>query len=126
LNVVVTAATSTIGVPEWYARWWYQQMVAYNWTSTKGVPIGHGNWRAMLKAWHNRSLGDRKEYERVRAEFEAKKPKAVKVTAADWCLCSERCSKYIDGRCKAGKVVPPQLRPHQIPPEECDGFASIG
>jgi len=126
LKDVVSAATSTMGVPGWYARWWYEQMVAYDWSSTKGVRIGHGNWKAMLKAWHNRSLGDAKEYERVRSEYAAKKPKAVKVTAADWGLCAERCSACRDGRCTKGEAVPPQMRPWPITPEECDGFARLG
>ena len=124
LGEVVSAATSTMGVPEWYARWWYEQMVAYDWTTTKGGRIGHGNWRAMLKAWHNRSLGDPKEYERVRSECEARKPRVVEVRAEDWELCAERCARFREGRCAAGKVVPPQMRPRPIPPEECDGFAA--
>lgn len=124
---VVAAAESAMGVPGWYAAWWYRNMAASGWTTTKGERVGDDNWRALLKAWHNRALEGGREYERIRAEAEAaeKAEKAARrrYAAADWALCAERCAAFRDGRCAAGKVVPPQLRPHPVPPEECDGFA---
>lgn len=124
---VVAAAESAMGVPGWYAAWWYRNMAASGWTTTKGERVGDDNWRALLKAWHNRALEGGREYGRIRAEAEAAeaadRAARRRYAAADWALCAERCAAFRDGRCAAGKVVPPQLRPHPVPPEECDGFA---
>lgn len=118
-TTVVTAATSVMGVPEEFARWWYREMTARDWTSTDGSPIGIRNWRPTLKAWFNRATPE--ELAEVKRQ-QAAKPKAVTYKEDDWSLCAERCAAYATGRCTAGKIVPPQFRPHPIPPEECNKY----
>lgn len=43
-----------------------------------------------------------------------------------WALCADRCAKFRDGRCSLGAKVPPQLRSHRCPPEECPAFSAKG
>jgi hypothetical protein len=76
-------------------------------------------------------------YERKRAEFELEDEacEARRRAAEDarraaaaakpeaWALCAERCANFRDGRCTCGAKIPPQLRAHQCPPEECPYFA---
>lgn len=118
-KTVVTVATTVMMVPEAFARWWYREMVARDWTTTDGSPIGNRNWRALLKAWYNRATPQ--ELAEINREA-AKATKPVDVKPEDWQLCAERCERMRDGRCTAGKILPPQCRPHPVPPEECDKF----
>ena len=108
-----------MGVPEAFARWWYREMTARDWTNTDGSPIGNRNWRPTLKAWFNRATPE--ELAEVKRQAEVK-PKVATYKPEDWLLCAERCAAFASGRCTAGKIVPPQCRPRPIPPEECDKF----
>jgi hypothetical protein len=108
-----------MGVPEAFARWWYREMMARDWTNTDGSPISNRNWRPTLKAWFNRATPE--ELAEVKRQQEVK-PKVVSYKPEDWLLCAERCDAFAAGRCTFGKIVPPQFRPHPIPPEECDKF----
>ena len=128
LAAVVAAAEAKMGIPGWYAEWWYRNMAASGWTTTKGERVGDANWRALLKAWHNRAQADGREYDRIRAEAKAREREAAAhrtPTASDWALCSERCAAFRDGRCARGKAAPPTMPPWPRPPEECDGFAPL-
>lgn len=123
LSEVVTVATTAMGVPDWYAAWWYREMNARDWTTTAGAHIGNTNWRPTLKSWYNRAT----EKERAQIEAEAKqaRQKPKEPTAADWELCAERCANCKDGHCTAGITIPPQLAQPPYPPEECKKYASI-
>lgn len=118
-KTVVTAATTLMGVPEAFARWWYKEMMARDWANTDGSPIGNRNWRPTLKAWFNRSTPE--ELTEIKRQAAAR-PTPVSYKPEDWLLCAERCAAFAAGRCTAGKIVPPQCRPHPTPPEECDKF----
>ena len=123
-KTVITVATSMMGVEESFARWWYQEMVARDWTTSKGGVIDNRNWRAQLKAWHNRATPQElAEINGKIAKAEAAKPKEIK--AEDWVLCAERCANYSGLRCSGGCIMPPNLRPNPIPPEECQYFKGV-
>lgn len=118
-KTVVTTATTVMGVNEAFAKWWYKEMVARDWTNTDGSMIGNHNWRPTLKAWFNRATPEELAAINVEAK-NAPKPRVYK--AEDWELCAERCGHFRGGRCCAGCATPPQLRAIPMPPEECENF----
>ena len=125
LAVVVNAAKSVMGVGEGYARWWYAEMEARDWTSTDGSRISTRNWRPVLKAWWNRATPEeRAEADAAARRAEAERPRAW--TAADWTLCAERCARCAGASCAAGVKEPPALnRAHPHPPESCPQYAPL-
>ena len=125
LKTVVDAATSVMNVSEGYARWWYAEMEARDWTTSDGMRISTRNWRPQLKSWWNRAKPEeRDEADRLMRKREAAKPKAY--APKDWALCEEQCACYLgNGRCRCGHVVPPDQRPHRIPPTECQHFVEL-
>ena len=118
LAYVVNAAKTVMGVPEYYARWWYAEMTARGWLNTDGTSVGTRNWRPTLKAWHNRE--DAKHLAEIKEELAAAEKREVKVSAKDWTLCEERCANCTNGKCAMGIRIPPELE--RRPPEECKGF----
>lgn len=118
LSQVLDIATTTMGVPEYYARWWYAEMKARGWLNTDGSSVGTHNWRPTLKAWHNRE--DAKHLAEIREEQSAAEKREIKVSAKDWTLCEERCANCANGKCAKGIRIPPELE--RRPPEECKGF----
>lgn len=125
LKTVVDAATSVMNVSEGYARWWYAEMEARDWTASDGMRISTRNWRPQLKSWWNRAKPEeRDEADRLMRKREAAKPKTY--APKDWALCEEQCACYLgSGRCRCGHVVPPDQRPHRIPPTECQHFVEL-
>ena len=126
LAVVVNAAKSVMGVSEAYARWWYAEMEARDWTCADGMRVSTRNWRPQLKAWWNRAKPEeREEAERALRKAEEAKPRTF--AEGDWTLCAERCAAYRGGgRCGGGCIVPPDRRPRPIPPEDCQHFSAKG
>lgn len=118
LRQVLNTATATMGVPEYYARWWYAEMTARGWLNTDGTAVGTHNWRPTLKAWHNRE--DAKHLAEIREAASAAEKREIKVSAKDWTLCEERCANCTNGKCARGIRIPPELE--KRPPEECKGF----
>ena len=125
LKTVVDAATSVMNVSEGYARWWYAEMEARDWTTSDGMRISTRNWRPQLKSWWNRAKPEEcDEADRLMRKREAAKPKTY--APKDWALCEEQCACYLgNGRCRCGHVVPPDQRPHRIPPTECQHFVEL-
>jgi hypothetical protein len=122
LKTVVTIATTMMGVPEAFARWWFNEMEARDWTTTQGSRIDLRNWRAQLKAWHNKATPQ----ELAQINSTAIKNKPIEVTPDDWILCAERCEHYRLGyACAAGCKIPPVKCKHPHPPEECPHFKEI-
>lgn len=125
LKTVITTATSVMGVPEYYARWWYAEMMARDWTNSHGGMIGNRNWRSVLKSWHNKATPE--EIARIEAEAKTAQGKATKeYTADDWELCRETCANCVNGKCKVGITTPPPChpqRPHH--PRECAKFKAL-
>lgn len=119
-KTVVTTATTVMGVNEAFAKWWYKEMVARDWTNTDGSMIGNHNWRPTLKAWFNRAKPE--EIAAIETSAKAVRRNQITVKAEDWELCAERCGHFKCGECRAGHTTPPQLRARPIPPEECMHF----
>ena len=86
-----------------------------------------------------RRLSNRREELQAAAErgIEAQKREAEKKRRAEssrpesWALCEERCALYRASKnengecrfCRAGYLVPPQLRERPVPPQECARFS---
>lgn len=119
-KTVVTTATTVMGVNEAFAKWWFKEMVARDWTNTDGSMIGFHNWRPTLKAWFNRAKPE--ELAAIETSAKATKKKQITVKPEDWELCAERCGRFRGAICHAGCATPPQLRARPIPPEECEHF----
>lgn len=121
LKTVVTVATTAMGVPEYYARWWYAEMMARDWTDTQGRMIGNRNWRSVLKSWYNRASEEEKA--KIENEAKAAKKSAPHIEPKDWVLCAERCENYRMGfKCAAGCKIPPPKAANPHPPEECSHY----
>ena len=118
LAEVVNVATTVMGVPEYYARWWHKEMNARGWLNTDGSSVGTRNWRPTLKAWYNRE--DAKHLAEIREAASDAEKREIKVSAKDWTLCAERCANCANGKCAKGIRIPPELE--RRPPEECKGF----
>jgi hypothetical protein len=119
----VLAAVPAMGVTEAFARWWYREMTARDWTNTNGSRITNLNWRPTLKAWFNRAKPEElAECGRQEAE---RRETARHFAAEDWALCAERCARFRDGRCTAGAKVPPNCQKPPAPPEECATFKEM-
>ena len=117
----VLAVTVSMGVPEGYARWWYKQMVDSDWRTTKGLAVNRRNWRAQLKAWHNRATPD--EIDKINAAMKQAKKAVVRVSVKDWELCAERCANCANGiSCVKGIKIPPTKDTPPKPPEECGHY----
>ena len=124
LKTVIAAATSVMNVTEGYARWWYAEMEARDWTCSDGMRISTRNWRPLLKSWWNRSKPEeREDAERAMRKAEAAKPRTW--TAADWGLCAERCARCAGDKCAAGVKTPPDKNTPPYPPENCPRFAPV-
>ena len=125
LRQVLNTATTTMGVPEYYARWWYAEMEARGWLNTDGTSVWTRNWRPTLKAWYNRE--DQKHLAEIRNDQTAGEKREIVVSAKDWLLCAERCANCQNGcGCQAGIRIPPSKDPdHPHPPEECKSFARL-
>ena len=126
-----------------FTREWHRVMTdELQWIHPKtGKPITH--WTASFREWRlNRRffevLRDPKRLmspamlksaeaeaaeTRRRAEEAARRAAAAARPGA-WALCADRCAKFREGRCSRGAKLPPQLRSHRCPPEECPHFAA--
>lgn len=123
LKQVVAVATMAMDVPADYAKWWYKEQVARDWTTTSGGRIDHSNWRPSLKSWFNRAT--EKELAQIEADAKRAKQKPRELTPEDWQLCSERCSNWGSCGCGGGIKTPPQLSAAPHPPEECHKFLPL-
>ena len=122
----VLAACVVMGVPDWYARWWYAEMTARDWTKVDGSPIGNHNWRPVMKSWWNRDEKDDAHLNEIRERHEVKPVVKVVYTAEDWLLCAERGAHCTKDGCGKGIAVPPARSEQPYPPEECKQFKKIG
>ena len=120
LKEVVAIATTAMNIPETYARWWYNKMQAVGWRTTSGLAINHANWRPMLAAWHNKA-GEKELAEAQAQARQAAKPAPRVFTAKDWAPC-HACAEFVGGQCQRGYTIPPELRKHPIPVEQCNYY----
>ena len=120
IKEVVAIATTAMNIPETYARWWYNKMQAVGWRTTSGLAINHANWRPMLAAWHNKA-GEKELAEAQAQARQAAKPAPRVFTAKDWAPC-HACAEFVGGQCQRGYTIPPELRKHPIPVEQCNYY----
>ena len=120
IKEVVAIATTAMNIPETYARWWYGRMQAVGWRTTSGLAINHANWRPMLAAWHNKA-GEKELAEAQAQARQAAKPAPRVFTAKDWAPC-HACAEFVGGQCQRGYTIPPELRKHPIPVEQCNYY----
>ncbi len=115
---------------------WQKFMESVDWQFMTGAQVHGGNFLRSLRMWHVRQVEIDARRRGTSAEREAEKRKAIaakkeaeRVKAAAepgaWQLCRERC-RYglMCGACGAAPrhAIPPQLREHPIPPEDCKGY----
>ena len=120
LKEVVTAATTVMGIPEAYARWWYREMDACGWRTTSGMAVTRQNWRPLLATWHRRADG--KELTEAQALQTRQEAGKRTFTAADWKPCADRCGLFRNGVCTRGSIIPPEKCRDPFPPEQCPYF----
>ena len=95
------------------------------------------NFRRSLRMWHEVEVrinarcqrrttsAERAEELRRAADAERLKKMCEEAKKPDaWALCRERCAFAEACGCAKKHTIPPQLRPHLIPPEECADFAA--
>ena len=127
LPTVASVAESAMGVPRWYAEWWYVEMSARDWRNTNGSLVGNQNWRPTLKAWYNRAKPE--ELEKIRDEHERRtreqQPPANAGKPEYWILCRERCANCKGAGCAKGIKTPPDRQDPAYPPEECPRFQPL-
>lgn len=126
-QTVASVAESAMGVPRWYAEWWYAEMSARDWRNTNGTLVGNQNWRPTLKAWYNRAKPE--ELDRMREEYERRtreqQPPADAGKPEYWILCRERCANCKGAGCAKGVKTPPDRQDPARPPEECPRFKPL-
>ncbi|HBO99113.1 MAG TPA: hypothetical protein DD637_04680 [Verrucomicrobia bacterium] len=120
LAEVVTAATTVMGIPEAYARWWHREMDACGWRTTSGMAVTRQNWRPLLATWHRRADG--KELTEAQALQTRQEAGKRTFTAADWKPCADRCGLFRNGVCTRGSIIPPEKCRDPFPPEQCPYF----
>jgi len=105
-------------IDEDYALWWYGQMDALGWCNPDCIEEPIGNWKQLLRGWWRKRGKSNDDWKRP----VEKQPR--KYSAAEWCLCDERC-RHFDAKlckCRSGCFIPPEHREHPITPEECERF----
>ena len=130
-------AAGDMGICAAEVNCWLKYMHNVNWKMKDGLPVTWRNFRRSLRMWHEVEVrinarcqrrttsAERAEELRRAADAErlkkmceeAKKPEA-------WALCRERCAFAEACGCAKKHMIPPQLRSHPIPPEECAEFAA--
>ena len=66
---VATIATTALGIPGWYAKWWHRYMTAADWTTNRGERVNRRNWRPLMMTWWRNCRED--ERETIRREMES-------------------------------------------------------
>ena len=130
------ATAEKIGMSAAEVNDWLEYMDDNGWTLRDGVRVNGRNFRRPLRMWHKvqGQIDERKARRRQnRREHRAKQEEAERLRRLQkaaakpeaWLLCHERCKYGLTcGACGSVSryVLPPQLRVHPIPPEECGGF----
>ena len=108
----VLESVKGLGIPEWYAAYWFKAMNANGWVTSGGVPIN--NWRPLLRKWWQRAT--ELEKAKVEAEYLAEQKSAaedfddpepkIEVTAHHWYECQRTCANFKKGKCIWGARHP--------------------
>lgn len=123
-KTVVGTATGVMGIPQWYAEYWYDLMEKIAWEGRNGANV-KDSWRKTLMSYWQRESEQKKA--EIKAEAEAQRKAAIvqEPTEADWVLCAERCKNCHEQANGTHSCYwlrkPPTM--HNCPPEECKDFA---
>lgn len=121
---VVEVATSIMGIPEWYARYWHRLMTKIDWQGRNGESV-KPTWRKTLMGYWNRESGEKKAELEALWEARNKKLEPEAFKENDWILCTERCVHCTGVGCLKGIKTPPQFWEHSSIPEECPEFLEL-
>lgn len=120
---------------------WLDYMKEVGWVFSTGATVTPKNCLRSMRMWkkvdernaaenaengrgHGSASGaDAKEneYERLK-RLEVLRRVEMSAKPESWELCRERCAMYRNGKCAAGRKIPPQLRERPVAPEECPQF----
>ena len=111
----VLESAKELGIPDWYADFWFKSMSAKGWKMASGEPIK--NWRALMHTWWMRSSDKQKA--QIEAAYEAEQKSAaeelddpepkIEITAHHWYECQRTCANFKKGKCIWGARHPAVL-----------------
>ena len=114
LETVLRTATTSLGVPEWFAAHWHRQMCMMGWVNKNGRAIYAKNWQRNLLQWWK--WANEREKAQIEAEYEAEQKSAAEAkedpepvivfTARHWHGCQSQCANFQHGKCVCGAKRP--------------------
>ena len=117
LETVLRTATTSLGVPEWFAAHWHRQMCMMGWVNKNGRAIYAKNWQRNLLQWWK--WANEREKAQIEAEYLAEKKSAaeekddpepkIEVTRHHWYECQRTCANFKKGKCIWGARHPAVL-----------------
>ena len=117
LETVLRTATTSLGVPEWFATHWHRQMCMMGWVNKNGRAIYAKNWQRNLLQWWK--WANEREKAQIEAEYLAEQKSAaeekddpepkIEVTAHHWYECQRTCANFKKGKCIWGARHPAVL-----------------
>ena len=108
----VLESAKELGIPDWYADFWFKSMSAKGWKMASGEPIK--NWRALMHTWWMRSSDKQKaqieaaylaEQKSAAEDLDDPEPK-IEVTRDHWYECQRTCAYFKKGKCLWGARHP--------------------
>lgn len=117
LETVLRTATTSLGVPEWFAAHWHRQMCMMGWVNKNGRAIYAKNWQRNLLQWWK--WANDREKAQIEAAYLAEQKSAaeeaddpepkIEITAHHWYECQRTCANFKKGKCIWGARHPAVL-----------------
>ena len=110
-------ASLSIGVPDWFVAYWYEQLNARDWRMTNGRKLTKFTWKSNLLSWWSHKTPLEKasiesEYkDAIKSAAEEKddpEPK-IEITRHHWYECQRTCANFKKGKCIWGARHPAVL-----------------
>ena len=110
-------ASLSLGIPDWFVAYWYEQLSARDWRMTNGRKLTKFTWKANLLSWwsHKTPLERAQietDYNNAKkdsaADFDDPEPQ-IEVTAHHWYECQRTCAYFKKGKCIWGARHPAVL-----------------
>ena len=110
-------ASLSIGVPDWFVAYWYEQLNARDWRMTNGRKLTKFTWKSNLLSWwsHKTPLekasieSEYKDAMKSAAEEKEDPEPKIEVTAHHWYECQRTCANFKKGKCIWGARHPAVL-----------------
>ena len=131
----IIEAAGDMGICAAEVNCWLKYMHNVKWRLNSDNPVTWRNFRRSLRMWHEvevrinarcqRRTTSAERAEELRRAANANRLKKMCEDAKkpeSWALCQERCAFAEECGCAKKRLIPPQLRSHPIPPEECAEF----